>query len=79
LPKSAGLNCFVASAQQEWGLGAGEVSAILLAIELRADAVLMDDRDGRRAAWKAGVDTVGCIGILEEAFSLKLIPDLHAA
>ena len=42
----------LAEAQQELGLGIGEVSAILLATELDADAVLMDDRDGRRAAWK---------------------------
>jgi hypothetical protein len=69
----------LAGAQQELGLGIGEVSAILLAVELDADAVLMDDRDGRRAAWKMGVDTVGCVGVLEEGFRLKLIPDLRVA
>lgn len=69
----------LARAQQELALGIGEVSAILLAIEIGADAILMDDRDGRRAAWKMGVDTIGCVGILEEAFQLKLIPDLRAA
>jgi predicted nucleic acid-binding protein len=58
-------------AQQELGLGIGEVSAILLAIELDAEAVLMDDRDGRRAAWKMGVDTVGSVGVLEEGFRVK--------
>ena len=68
----------LAGAQRELGLGIGEVSAILLAIELGADAVLMDDRDGRRAAWKMGVNTIGCVGVLEEAFRLKLIPDLRA-
>ncbi len=69
----------LAGIQHELGLGIGEVSVILLAIELDVDAVLMDDRDGRRAAWKMGVDTIGCVGILEEAFRLKLIPDLRAA
>jgi predicted nucleic acid-binding protein len=69
----------LAGAQQELGLGMGEVSVILLAIELNADALLMDDHAGRRAAWKKGVDTIGCVGILEEAFRLKLIPDLRAA
>ena len=68
----------LAVAQRELGLGIGEVSAILLAVELGADAVIIDDRDGRRAAWKMGVDTVGCVGVLEEAFRLKLIPDLRA-
>jgi predicted nucleic acid-binding protein len=68
----------LAGAQQELGLGIGEVSAILLAIELGADAIVMDDRDGRKAAWKMGVDTIGCVGVLEEAFRLKLIPDLRA-
>jgi predicted nucleic acid-binding protein len=66
----------LAGAQQELGLGIGEVSVILLAIELDADALLMDDRAGRRAAWN---DTIGCVGVLEEAFRLKLIPDLRAA
>ncbi len=69
----------LAGLQRELGLGIGEVSAILLTIELDADAVLMDDRDGRRAAWRMGIDTVGCVGALEEAFRLKLIPDLRAA
>jgi len=39
----------------------------------------MDDRAGRRAAWKRDVDTIGCVGGLGEAFRLKLIPDLRAA
>lgn len=69
----------LAGVQREAGLGIGEVSVILLAIELSADAVLMDDRDGRRAAWRMGVDTIGCVGVLEEAFRLKMIPDLRAA
>jgi len=28
---------------------------------------------------KKGIDTIGCVGVLEEAFRLKLIPDLRAA
>jgi predicted nucleic acid-binding protein len=55
----------LSGAQQELRLGMGEVSVILLAIELDADALLMDDRAGRRAAWKKGVDTIGCVGVLE--------------
>lgn len=49
------------------GIDAGEEAAISLAREKKADALLIDDRDGRKAAAARGVAVVGTIGILELA------------
>lgn len=45
----------------------GELEAICLAQEIHADAVLMDDRAGRKAAISCGLAVVGTISVLEQA------------
>jgi predicted nucleic acid-binding protein len=52
---------------------AGELEAICLAQEIHADAVLMDDRAGRKAAIHCGLAVVGTIGLLEQAAERRLI------
>ncbi len=54
-------------------IGAGETAAISLALELMADRVLIDDRDGSRGARRSGLNVVGTLGILEEAARRGLI------
>ena len=54
-------------------LHAGELEAICLAQEIHADAILMDDRAGRRAAIHCGLVVVGTIGLLEQAAVRRLI------
>jgi len=61
------------------GLGIGETSAIELAKELRADLVLLDDRKARRTAQEEGLNVLGTVGVLEDAFGLKLLDDLATA
>jgi len=61
------------------GLGAGDVSTILLAKQLKADVALIDDRKARAFAWKHGVTPLGCIGILQDAFLAGLVTDLRKA
>ena len=46
---------------------AGELEAICLAQEIKAAAVLMDDRAGRNAAISCGLAVIGTIGLLEQA------------
>lgn len=67
------------TADDRAALGAGEISTILLAKQLKADAALMDDRKARALAVKHGVTPLGCVGILQDAFGRGLIKDLREA
>ena len=62
--------------QTQLGLGLGELSAIALAKEIAADVVLIDEIKARGIARNKGLRVVGCVGILEHAFTRHLIPDL---
>jgi predicted nucleic acid-binding protein len=59
-------------------LDPGERDAILLAGELRADQLIVDDREGRREAEKRGIAVMGTLGVLQEAATLGLL-DLRLA
>jgi|SRR5258705_5406935 len=48
-------------------LDPGEMAAIALALELKADAVLIDETDGRQAARRHGLATIGVLGVLVRA------------
>ena len=48
-------------------LDEGEVEAIALAIELRADLLLLDERLGRTIASRLGLQFIGLLGVLIEA------------
>ena len=59
-------------------LGAGERAAIALAQELAADALLIDERDGRREAERRGLPVLGTLRVLADAAEHGLA-DLPAA
>jgi predicted nucleic acid-binding protein len=61
-------------------LGAGEREAIMLAQEARADALLIDEEDGRRAALARALIVTGTLGVLERAAARGLLdlPDVVA-
>ena len=48
-------------------LDPGEAAAIALALELSADLILLDERDGRSAAERAGLRVTGVLGVLLRA------------
>ncbi|MBI5838728.1 MAG: DUF3368 domain-containing protein [Chloroflexi bacterium] len=54
----------------------GEVETIILAKEMNADWVLMDERKGRRKLSQLNIPKIGTIGILLKAKQLGLIPTL---
>jgi len=59
-------------------LGPGEGEAIVLAEELSADALLIDDRDGRREAARRGLPVLGTLRVLADAAEGNLV-DLAVA
>ena len=48
-------------------LDAGEAAAIALAQTLRAEVILMDERDGRRCAVQRGLVVAGTLNLLAQA------------
>jgi predicted nucleic acid-binding protein len=54
-------------------LDPGETAAIALAEELKADRLLIDERDGRDVAKQRGLSVVGTLNVLNEAAELDLI------
>lgn len=62
----------VAELQQDIHLG--EAEAIVLALELGAELLIIDDRRGRVMASQCGLRVTGVMGVLLEAKSRELIP-----
>lgn len=60
-------------------LDGGEAEAIVLALEMRADLLLMDERLGRETAQHLGIRCLGLIGVLTEAKRRKLIDQVKPA
>jgi uncharacterized protein len=54
-------------------LGDGESAAIALAIELQANVLLIDERDGTRVARRRGLATVGTLGVLSMAAEMNRV------
>jgi predicted nucleic acid-binding protein len=54
-------------------LDAGEAEAIVLAIERRADLLLVDERRGRSTATAAGITVTGLLGVVAKAKQAGLI------
>ena len=74
LQNPAGLH----SAQRKYGLGPGEMSTILLAKELGANPVLLDDYRARNVAKAEGLGVLGSIGLLETFYRRRYLTDLRS-
>ena len=59
-------------------LDLGEAETIALALETRAERVVMDDLDGRRFARRVGLTAVGTLGLLLAARLRGELPSLRA-
>jgi len=66
-----------ASAQRKYALGAGEMSTILLAKELAASSVLLDDYKARKLAMAEGLVILGSVGLLEVFYRQGYLSDLR--
>lgn len=58
-------------------LGDGEREAIALAVDVGADAIILDDLPARRAAEAAGVSVIGTLGLLLEAKRKGLVASVR--
>ena len=68
-PKSPILQSLLLSS-----LHKGEAQAIALAVDLKADTVIIDEQEGRRLAAQAGLAVTGVLGILLRAKRAGQIP-----
>lgn len=59
--------------RQNKNLDPGEAYAIALAVQLKSDELLMDERIGRREAQRHGLSVIGLLGILVIAKQRNLI------
>ena len=64
----------VAIQLNEENIDRGEAEAIVLALELKADLLLMDERHGRAVATSYGLNVTGLLGVLLQAKRNSLIP-----
>jgi predicted nucleic acid-binding protein len=64
------------SAQRKHSLGPGEMSTILLAKELGANPVLLDDYRARKLAKAEGLEILGSVGLLETFYLRHYLTDL---
>ena len=55
-------------------LGPGETQAISLALELHADQLVVDEKEGRHLATRLGLHVIGTLGVLLAAKRKSLIP-----
>jgi predicted nucleic acid-binding protein len=66
------------AAQEKYPLGLGEISSILLAKEIRADVILLDDYHARKLARGEGFHVRGSLGLLEAFYARGELTDLRA-
>ncbi len=59
------------------GLDYGESEAIALAIELKADVLLLDEREARLVAQQRGLQFTGAVGVLLQAKQRGLLPAIR--
>ena len=65
-------------AQQKHALGFGEMSTILLAKELGANLVLLDDYKARKLAKAERLEVMGSVGLLEAFYARGYMTDLRS-
>ncbi|MCP4428524.1 MAG: DUF3368 domain-containing protein [Chloroflexi bacterium] len=58
-------------------LDRGEAESIALALEIGADVIILDEREGRHAAERLGIRVVGVIGVLIAAKKGAFIENIH--
>jgi predicted nucleic acid-binding protein len=66
------------AAQEKHALGPGEISTILLAKEIQAQEILLDDYNARKLARTEGLHVRGSLGLLEAFYLQGHLTDLRS-
>jgi predicted nucleic acid-binding protein len=66
------------AAESRFNVGVGELSTIILARELKAELILVDDLRARRLAKSEGLEIRGTVGLLELLYRRRDILDLRS-
>ena len=66
-------------AKLRFGLGIGELSSMILAREIQADLIILDDLGARKIVQKEGFKVAGTIATLEACYRKGHLPDLREA
>ena len=69
----------VIAAQRRSGLGLGELSTLILAKEIGAGLLILDDLGARKLAQREGFRVQGTVGILEACFRKGYLTDLRGS
>jgi uncharacterized protein len=69
----------LSAAQIRFALDIGEVSVLVLAKEIHADLILIDDLEARKMARSEGLRVQRTVGVLEASFSRGDLADLRQA
>jgi predicted nucleic acid-binding protein len=69
----------ISAAQERFGLGIGELSTLILAKDLGADLVILDDLGARKLAQREGFRVQGSMAVLEACFRKGFLADLRGA
>ena len=56
-------------------LGPGESEAIILAVEKKADFIILDDKKARLQAQDLSLPVIGTVAVIKKAVEKKIIPD----
>ena len=67
----------ISAALRAESLDPGETAALALALEIHADALLVDERRGHQVAVQLGLKTIGVLGILLQAKTSGFISQLR--
>jgi predicted nucleic acid-binding protein len=73
--RTVGNLALVESLRRE--LGPGESEAIVLAVELSAELLLIDEKRGRAAARRLGIRITGVLGAMVEAKARGIVPSVR--
>lgn len=66
-------------AKLRFGLGMGELSTMILAKEIKADLIILDDLGARKIAQKEGFKIVGTLAVLKACYRKDYLSNLREA